>query len=1418
MYVLDSHLQPLPVGVPGELMISSRQLARGYLKRDDINAEKFIPNPFGQGEYARIYRTGDLARWLPDGNIEFLGRIDFQVKLRGFRIELGEVENVLAQCRDVQLAVAQLCNDSAGTPHLVAYVTPLEVSIDACKAEMQASVPDYMVPEIILPMAHLPALPNGKVNRKGLPPPGFTHVARRKYVGPHNLNEEHIQDIWHEVLQQKPISVDADFFQIGGNSLSAGKVVSRIRNIFNINCPFTTIFQDRTIERLAQFVEVALTQKAAGPRVTASGSSQDANRRQWASHDESARIPAYHTKQNLASGVLASYSQELLIFNNELDPFNPAHNEPFWVRIHGPLNVEALYTAFLFLADRHTLMRSRFELADVAGPQIRMQRSKDFHLNFEYIDLRSNASLLAPGMEDRAKASLKAGSGFVEKFRRQATTGSFTLQRATTAESLPTFSAASHTERQEMVAGPVKPPMVARQQLAAELRQVSSRLHTISSLPEHADTVQKMDSYLKTLKNTSGVLMGAEAGGSDQATGAEPAGVPKRIPETSTLHDSSISQASAAEISAQAEGASDYRTLEAMRDSGASTSALLPPSTVEAERVSSAPIDEAAGPGPKSDQSNTAQEILNIRSRVKKALVMHYLTLGLYSAWKSDGKTGMLKAVKRRLCCCLAPKIWEDEFGGPASPKPGLPSNPAIDVPELKSMDSRRSVKLRELLRECAAVKFDLQKGPLWRINLFKDGDGHVLLVTLHHTITDGWSTGIICRELSAAYNAFACSSYPRLPPLPIQYGDYSTWQRNWLKAGTMDQQLVYWSRKMRGADPLWDFPFDLPRPNVPSTRGGRVPVRLEGEVMQGVKSLMTRTNSTMFMTLLAAFKLLLARYCGGSEDLCVGAPYAGRNRAEAESLIGAFLAAVAIRTDLSGNPTFQQLTERVRAAALEAFENADTPYHLVLLEVSEGSPGEGGASFTPLFQSMFFLHDESWAEGLAFDRCKVEPVHIIEKNVARFDLTLELTVQEGGSLVLGHLEYSKDLVREETAVRMVAMFQNLLKSIARMPETSIWQLPLVTLEERRQLQRFNVTPAVAAQLPDKLRGEVDQSVWPVCLDGNQQQMPLGVRGELFLAKGPRSMDLTACGPLIPTGLLVRFLSDSRIEVLGQLSNKLSVNAYPVQLEELESLVVSASTQVREAAVVVHPDEKTGKDCLVAFVSPPDVDMQALDLTFRRKYPLYMVPALFQGVGSIPRLRSGQVCRGALPQPDWTRRRAVPYTAPRNSLEIEVQLIWQAVIGLSKPISIHEDFSGVGGNMLHAVIINAIFRQVLGVTLPALGIFRERTIANLANTVRKARIEQKNGLGRYGHRARQPSFTARRRQGLPPAPQTGARWAPTRQSETELSSSRPGQLVLPEAQGHQRGPSNASSGGIFPESPGPSSHASNVALLSSHGR
>ena len=255
IYILDGNLNPVPVGVSGELHISGKGLARGYLNRPDLTAEKFIPNPFSSEPGACLYRTGDLARYLPGGNIEFLGRIDHQIKLRGFRIELGEIEAVLTSYDGVGDTVVLAREDVAGDKRLVAYIvsnredTPTSQDL---RNYLKQKLPDYMVPSAFVFLDSLPLTPNGKVDRGSLPPPNQSRPElEENYVTPRTPVEEVLADIWVEVLNLERVSIHDNFFELGGHSLLATQVIARIRSAFQIEIPLRALFEKPTVEELA---------------------------------------------------------------------------------------------------------------------------------------------------------------------------------------------------------------------------------------------------------------------------------------------------------------------------------------------------------------------------------------------------------------------------------------------------------------------------------------------------------------------------------------------------------------------------------------------------------------------------------------------------------------------------------------------------------------------------------------------------------------------------------------------------------------------------------------------------------------------------------------------------------------------------------------------------------------------------------------------------------------------------------------------------------------------------------------------------------------------------------------------------------------------------------------------------------------
>ena len=257
-YILDARLAPVPVGVPGELYIGGANVARGYLNRSAQTAEKFIPDPFTIEPGMRLYRTGDRARYMPDGSIEFLGRVDNQLKLRGYRIELGEIEARLNEHSKVREAIVLAREDEGEEKRLVAYVTARYDSAptsDELRGYLRSSLPEYMVPTAFVTLSEFPLTPNGKVDRQALPRPELRRALSEGSVGPRTPLETQMVELWSAVLKIDHISIHDNFFELGGHSLLATRLVARVRDSFRIELPLRTLFEQPTIAGLAEAIE-----------------------------------------------------------------------------------------------------------------------------------------------------------------------------------------------------------------------------------------------------------------------------------------------------------------------------------------------------------------------------------------------------------------------------------------------------------------------------------------------------------------------------------------------------------------------------------------------------------------------------------------------------------------------------------------------------------------------------------------------------------------------------------------------------------------------------------------------------------------------------------------------------------------------------------------------------------------------------------------------------------------------------------------------------------------------------------------------------------------------------------------------------------------------------------------------------------
>jgi len=737
VYILDPELQPVPVGVPGELVIGGAGVGRGYLNRPDLTAEKFIPDLFFPAPGARLYRTGDQARWRPDGQIEFIGRLDRQVKIRGLRVELGEIETVLLQHPAVRQAAVLAREDHPGEKCLVAYLVAHPnrdlPDLAELRRHLLERLPAFMIPQAFVWLESLPLLVSGKVDRAALPVPEYcAGPAGQPGLGPRTPVEQAVAELWREILRVPQPRPEDHFFEQGGHSLSAARLVSAVREVFQVDLPIRDLFEAPTLAGFSARVLDQLKQSGLSPAP-----------------------PIRPTSRG--DPLPLSFAQQRLWFLEQLAPGNLFYNLPLAVRLEGELDLDALQSSLDTILARHEILRTRF------------------------------------------------------------------------------------LERDGQVVQDILP------QASLPLQVVD-----LSALPE---TEREGDLY----------------------------------------------------------------------------------------------------------------------NRVQKEVQ-----------------------------------------------KP-----------------------------------FDLAQGPLLRAGLYRLGPlEHVALLVMHHIISDGWSMGVLFSELTGLYTAFHEGKSSPLPRLPIQYADYAAWQRFWLRGEVLEEQLAYWKKNLAGLPPVLELPTDRPRPAVQTSRGAVLTFQIPPDLAGAARELARDENATIFMILLAVFKVLLARY-SGQEDIPVGTALANRTRAEVEGLIGFFVNTLVLRADLSGEPSFRELLERVRETCLGAYAHQDLPFE-VLVETLQP---QRDLSHNPLFQVMFVLDppipESSRLPGLSVTALEAHP------GTATFDLTLSLSNAPDG--LRGSLEYNTDLWDAATMARLVEHYQAILAAVTRDPEEPLWSLAYLSgAEQSLLLTDWNQTQAPA--------------------------------------------------------------------------------------------------------------------------------------------------------------------------------------------------------------------------------------------------------------------------------------------------------------------------------------------------------------------
>jgi amino acid adenylation domain-containing protein len=1124
-----------PIGVAGELAIAGVQLARGYLARPDLTAERFVPDPTAAHPGARVYLTGDLARHLPDGTIEFLGRLDHQVKLRGLRIELGEIEAALAAHPAVREAVvvpdAGTGGGALGGANLVAYVTPAdaatEPSLAALRPFLARTLPDYMLPAALVVMPALPLTASGKVDRRALPAPQRGQAAGRpgdeeprRRVAPRNALEARLALLWSEALGSVELGVEDNFFALGGNSITGAIFINRLQEALGEIVHVVTLFDAPTIAQLAAHLESdypraveRLTGDAplgAAAGEGGGGGGRSAGRALGeADLDQAQRLirtlaPPEASTQRGDQRVLFVLSPPRS-GSTLLRVMLAGHQ-----RLFAPPELELLN--FQTLAERRQVFQGRdaFRLEgavravmEARGCDAAAAQTLLAGLEAGGLTTRELYGLLRYWIGERLlvdktptyawdpAALRQAEESFAEPLYLHLTRHPYGMVRSFEEARIDQiFFHAEHpwTRRElgellwalahrNILAFLGEVPARRQHQLAFEslLAAPERELWRICDFlgldyqPEMAEPYRQSSARMTDGLHAASRMIGdvkfhqhgridprvaerwREWVGEDDFLSAPARRLALRLGYDLALPPHALAPAAATAVPAISVGAA-----AAASPRPAAPPAIPAARTAESALPALAPTPPAAaleeGGEPR---LSFAQERLWFLDQLDPGKPTYNIpaVLRLRGALQGAALAAALAEVVRRHAVLRTsyPVVAERPVQRVAAWREsrGLPL-PVIDLADLDG--GARELELdRQLLREVSRP-FDLERGPVLRASLLRlAAFEHVLIFVMHHIASDGWSMGVLVREMVALYEA-ACLRRPSpLPELPLQYLDFAAWQRGWLAGGRLEREVAYWRERLAGA-PALDLPTDNARPPVQTFRGAKRRFVLPPKVAEAAHRLSRRLGATPFMTALSAFLALLARH-SGQGDLCVGIPYAGRDRLELEDLIGFFINTLVVRADLADDPSFEALVGRVRAAALGAFAHHAVPFEKVVEELRP----ERDQARSPLFQVMF-----AW-QNQPLGRIALRGLEIaIEQYAAggaKFELSLSLT--EYADELVGVLEYKRDLFEAATAARLEGHFVRLLGEAAAVPERRVGELPLWDESERWQaMGEWNDTAA----------------------------------------------------------------------------------------------------------------------------------------------------------------------------------------------------------------------------------------------------------------------------------------------------------------------------------------------------------------------
>jgi amino acid adenylation domain-containing protein/non-ribosomal peptide synthase protein (TIGR01720 family) len=953
LYILDKHLQPVPLLASGELYVGGAGVSAGYHNQPQRTAERFLPDPFSRQAGARLYKTGDLARYRKDGQIEFLGRLDYQVKVRGYRVELGEIESVLHKHPAVRDAVVMARRPGRDGPagrqqHLVAYLVT-DIPVDRIPIQVRCTA------------RHLP-------DRPPLPGNGKAVELEAADLSERGACLVSVPQSWE--------TGDAVALTVFLPGQEAGMSISG-RIVWRQGTDAGLVFEAQNGER--EVLARALR------RYSAALPMPDPVRIADLRHND-IRVP-YEGCCRLTWGD--GQVSETAVENISTGGLRLAACGRTWERgasvgIHIQLPGEGAW-----LSTKGTVWWVQGEQAGI---------------RFE-ADAAGNARI------GQAVEALLQSRGFsmahLRAFLKARLPETMIPSQFVLLDALP-LTPNGKVDRKAL-----PEPDWARQDW--EEQRVAPRTPTEETLVGIWATVLGLEANRISVFDNFFELGGHSLLATQLSS---------RIREAFRVELPLRKVFEAPTVAGLAEALETARRSQV----GSPAGPIVPQRRDEGSDL---PLSFAQQRLWFLDQLEPDNPSYNISEAVRLRGEFDLRTF----------EQALNEVVRRHDTLRTSFHTVDGRPVQRIAPHLHVPVQ-EIDLQPLSP--DERAARLLSLVQEEAQKPFDLGHAPLLRVQLIRLADSdNVLLYTMHHIIGDDWSTNIFIGEISALYPVFQAGLPSPLDDLPIQYADFAVWQREWLSGEELDRQMAYWTEKLAGTPPLLDLPTDHPRPPVQTYRGAYQAFHLPDELSTRLKALSQQEGATLFMTLLAAFQVLLSRYAG-QEDFCIGTPIANRTRGELENLIGFFVNTLVLRADLSGEPGFRQLVRQVRETAFGAYAHQDLPFEKIV----DALAPERNLSHSPLFQVMFVLQNAP-QRGQGIPGLSLEPVEA-HSGTAKFDLTLFMLEEEGH--LAGAIEYNTDLFDGATITRMMSHFQVLLEGIVADPDQVVGKLPLMSAAERQQV------------------------------------------------------------------------------------------------------------------------------------------------------------------------------------------------------------------------------------------------------------------------------------------------------------------------------------------------------------------------------